>query len=237
MQKHILYPFLSSHKKTEMIFKTIAQDDYLQKIMYKMQKIGYKIEFSWFGNVAAYFPKIITLNENDMLWDNLALRYIHNIKAHFSFSKRFGFSYHCHHFIHELIHFEQDLNGEFSIPILRKGQKAQLISCDDYIYNYLHLEAMAAIQAIEISYHLKEDHQCVDAWRGCYYSLNWHKLSKTYQHLRKIGKTQSEAFESCYHIWFMGAQKDYAENIAKKNYLHLKKIILDHNKSVQKEHV
>ena len=231
MQKHILYPFLSDHKKSEMILSAISGDIYCQKIIQKMKKNGYKIDFTWFGQPAAYFPKIVTVTQK-----NASFKKEHYpIKAHFSFSRRFSFAYHCHHFIHELLHYEQDSNGEFLTPLLIMGQKEVFASRDDYIYNYLHLEAMAAIQAIAISYDLNKNHDNPYAWRGCFYSFNWHSLSKIYAGMMEEGKAETDIFEYCYQAWFKTKQKRYAFDIAVKNYNYLNNIVFEHNRETEKE--
>ena len=120
MQKQILYPFLNDNKKIQVIFSILSQSDYVDEIIRNANRIGCKVDFQWFGTPAAYYPKIITLEENENISDIISLRSMNNIQAHFSFSRRFGIFHHCHHFI-ELLHFAQDLNGEFSIPILKKS--------------------------------------------------------------------------------------------------------------------
>ncbi len=210
--------FKSKTEKTSWLLELANQDAFLKSIVEDLQKFGFEIKYSLLGRAGEYRPQALQTNVpiNDAFLDTLKISIeAGEMPAKFKLSPRFGKSHMAHTFLHELIHFYQDMSGLFLTPL----EHGSIIQPDlkSHIEITLLCEAMAATEAIKASLRLKKEGR-PEAWNGAFWSLDWHDLTKNYTRDIGIGRSESEAAQNCFNGWYKSRLRHYYERRAFETY-------------------
>lgn len=133
--------FLQSSKTlTEQLFSFLGADSYMARILQNVQTYGYRVDYTYRPQPARglYVPETALMER---------IKDLHHFQpqtpARFKISRWQSFTLMAHNFAHELVHFDQDMNGLFFTPLLIKNHPPVVPDEDSYIALYLLCEAMA----------------------------------------------------------------------------------------------
>ena len=207
-----------NQKRTERLFDNCAKDHDLLLIINDLVDFKYKIKYRFWGGPGTYHPKSIQTNTplNDAFLSEFSKQIQRDEhRAHFTLSWRHGKSVMLHTFIHELYHFHQDALGLLMTPL----ELDPIIQPDlkSHIKLTLMNEAMAATEAIRASYRLKEAGY-PHAWRGAFFSFNWHGLAKNYIKDIMLGTNEEQAAQNLFLKWYESPQRKHYERYAFETY-------------------
>lgn len=149
---------MDSEAKAQWLFREARRDTYFSKIIDDLQSYGYRIEYSWLDGNGRYTPTAIAKNR---IADFEVLRLAGRCKAEFRIGIRHGAASALFYFMHELVHFKQDVLGRIH-------------------QDRSELEAEAGAKSIIAALHLKQSGYDL-AWRGAIQSLNWRKFARLYE--------------------------------------------------------
>ncbi|MEM6602584.1 MAG: hypothetical protein AAF621_00905 [Pseudomonadota bacterium] len=203
MQKHIKYFFSSPETRTQMLLYYATHDQMMSTLVKKLENFGYRINFSWRLAHGQYDPIVLSLKNTKGVVGNLKDFFANNApKANITLSRRAGLASNLHHFLHELVHFAQDIEGQLNFPMIVKDQPVSLLREQDFIDLYLFNEAHAATEAIRASHRLMIRHNIPEAWWGCYLSRDWHDLSSRYHNDLGNRLNEMHAARRCFEGWY-----------------------------------
>ena len=185
------YITLPNHKKSQKLFDFAKKDIFYATIIAMLENRDFTIQHNYWGRPGSYIPQSSS-----------------KAPAKFRFSYRHGYSIVAHTFLHELIHFKQDM--ESRLPRLINAQ-----SEESYIQNVLACEAEAEIEALAASWRLKNAGH-PQAWRGALLSFDWRRLAKLYQKDMESGLDEKRAMENAHRRWQTLPQKSYYQSHAQK---------------------
>jgi hypothetical protein len=155
------YFFLSSGNKTRWLLTEARRDAVMAPIVDDLEAFGFSIKHSFWEGNGLYQPYALSVSTENFEAEFLKQLADGKFKAEFVISSRHGAGAALFHFLHELIHFMQDLEGRIQDP--RDS-----------------LEAEAAVESIAAAYRLKQAGYA-GAWRGAMGSVNWRSLAKLYE--------------------------------------------------------
>lgn len=185
------YLFSNDEQRTAQIFDLLRADEVCARVLDDLENYGYEISYPFFGNSGEY--KSVTLAVTGTEYEAEFLkRFAHGeFKAKFSMSPRYGIGQNAFYFIHELIHFAQDLDGR--------------LQSDDI----MALECEAAVQSIKAAYLLGGI-----VWEGALSSLDWGGLAKSYAKDQDIEKLKQLWQSSAQKRYYERKSSSKSENIS-----------------------
>lgn len=151
------YLFSSNKTRTAQMMNVLLPDGFCATIIRDLESYGYDISYPFFGLSGAYRPLLVSANIKNFDKAFMDKHQNDEFKAKFSMSPRYGLGQNAFYFIHELVHFKQDLEGRLQI--------------DDP----MALECEAALESIKAAYRLGGV-----VWQGALSSLDWGRLAKSY---------------------------------------------------------
>ncbi len=210
----IAYLLSSPEEKTRRLLKLARLDPLFAPIIDDLEKFGFEITHKYWGRSGSYTPYAVQVPE-DTSEETFATAFMAQwrageMPAKFQFSTRYGFAMNAHYFLHELMHFHQDMHGLLFTPISALDQRS-------YIGLTLLCEALAETEAIRSSYRLKQAGHPA-AWTGALLSFDWRGLAKCYAADLKSGTRESEAALNIFKHWHSTRQRHYYEHRAAKLY-------------------
>ncbi len=194
----------------------VGKDAFFCSVMEELEKFGYQILFKWWGQAGSYHPYGISVasevDTGSKAFQESFLRQVEHgdLLAEFKFSNRFGLAIISHTWLHELMHFYQDLHGLFLMPVQKKGQIPVMLDAQGEVTLMLFLEALAATEAIRASWRLQK-HGDVMAWKGAMLSPDWRWLAKAYQRDVEAGTKEITAAQNLFKNWYQSALRKYYE--------------------------
>ncbi|MCB1532015.1 MAG: hypothetical protein KDJ35_04005 [Alphaproteobacteria bacterium] len=150
--------FASDEARTNVIFELLGRDEFCAAILRDLKTYGYEISYPLFGPSGVYHSCLIKGEEGADFKAAFMQRHVRgDFKARFELSPRYGLGQNAFYFIHELIHFDQDLKGHL------------------YSRDMLVNECEAAVQSIMAAHRLGGV-----VWEGALSSLDWGTLARIY---------------------------------------------------------
>ena len=216
--KHYLqYLSMPASQKTSWLLDLAREDAYCSKIIAEMISYGYGIEHKLFGHSGSYIPINIEMAGDCKIEDEVRLMHDRGeMQARFSFSSRYGGAQIAHYFLHELIHFWQDLHGLYLTPLIQKDATPVMLDASSYIAVICFCEAMAETDAIRASWRLKEAGYPI-AWQGALASIDWRKHARYYEKDLHV-LSEIEAARRSFDRWYESSQRSYYEKRALSSY-------------------
>ena len=222
MQISPSYILKPANKKRADIVSYAMQDKFMAGIMHDLTDFGYDIGFHLFGGAGAYQPFAMATEKIDSplkqqqfssgFWSMIEAG---NVKAKLRFSMLLGEVGNAHSFLHELMHFYQDMHGLYLLPLQEQGVFPVLLDAKSDIVAYLFCEAWAEIEAIRTSWFLREKGNN-SGWLGAINSPDWSSLARKYDEDMKGGADEKRAAADAFKGWHEGAHRKFYEAHALK---------------------
>lgn len=216
---YILKP---ANKKREAMISYAMADKFMAGVMHDLTDFGYDIGFSIKGGAGAYQPFALSTEKVDShlkqqqfssgFWSMVEAG---NIKAKLRFSALLGAQSNAHSFLHELMHFYQDMQGLYLLPLQEQGEFPVFLDAKSDIVAYLFCEAWAEVEAIRTSWALREKGH-VSGWDGALSSPDWGALARKYDGDMQGGADEKRAAADAFMGWYEGAHRKFYETHALK---------------------
>ena len=207
---YLRYLVAPAAAKTNWLMQLAEKDQFFSPIVTMLKEHGHYISHPYFGRSGAYQPATLVLTEHTNLQDAIATlqdKEVHS--AEFQFSARHGGAQTAHYFLHELVHFWQDIHGLFLTPLEAEGHIPTMLDATSHILVTCICEAMAETEALRASWRLKEAGYPI-AWQGAGRSMDWQKHARAYA--QDMGEmTEAEAALRAFLRWHDGHQRHYYE--------------------------
>jgi hypothetical protein len=135
------------------------------------------------------------------------------MRAEFRFSSRFGPAQNAFSWLHELMHFWQDLHGLFFTPLLQQRSATPvMLDAQSHVAVVCFCEAMAHTEALRAAWRLKLSGHPL-AWQGACGSLDWRLHARVYA--RDVQRlSEVEAARAAFDRWYTAPQRSYYERRA-----------------------
>jgi hypothetical protein len=201
-------------KRDALIFENLANNKFSAQLLQNLKSYGFQIQYPLFATRGEYHVRVLKLeNAKTKISKNV----IEQNRTLFKLPLRLGRFLNTHYFLHELIHFYQDMTGMFLTSIDYHNDFSIMIDPRSAVRITLFCEAMAQTEAIMISWALKEKRSPA-AWNGARKSTSWRKLALMYQNTILSGHTESEAAQVIFKAWYTTPQRNIYEWQAIKRY-------------------
>ncbi len=211
----------SSYRRQEII-SYVIQDKFMAGILNDLHDFGYEISFSAFGRAGEYQPFALSTEKIDSpeKQHQFASGFWHmieagRVKAKFKLSRLLSVDVNAHSFLHEMLHFYQDMHGIYLLPLQEKGEFPVLLDAKSDIVAIMFCEAWAQVEAIRISWALKE-RESISGWNGAITSPDWRNLSLAYDNDLKNGVDEAVAAANIFKKWYEGKSRIFYEKQAIK---------------------
>tara|TARA_B100001989_G_scaffold242481_1_gene209285 strand:+ start:730 stop:1677 length:948 start_codon:yes stop_codon:yes gene_type:complete len=208
-------PYILQPKKdkTSQLLEIASQDPYFAELIHDLVDFGYEIKFPFFGQVGLYVPHSISTEhldtpEKQQAFANGFVQSLANEnapKAKFRLCASLGANVNAHTFLHEIMHFYQDMLGLYLIPLLEQGVYPAHLDLQSFVNAFLFCEAWAQTEAICASWRLKEK-GINGPWLGAMASADWRDLAKQYE-----GDQDATAI---FNAWYDGKHRGFYEKHA-----------------------
>lgn len=185
------YLCASNERRTAQIFNLIRSDEVCARILEDLECYGYEILYPLFGRSGEYKPVTLAITGKEYEAEFMKRFVKREFKARFSLSPRYGIGQNAFYFIHELIHFAQDLDGR--------------LQSDDL----LSLECEAAVESIRAAYLLGGI-----VWEGALSALDWGRLARCYAQNQDIEKLKQLWHQSAQKRYYQNKTVPKSENIS-----------------------
>lgn len=188
---YIRYLCASNEQRTAQIFDLLRGDEVCARILDDLESYGFEISYPFFGSSGEYRPVTLAVTGEQYEAEFLK-RFAHGeFKAKFSMSSRYGIGQNAFYFIHELIHFAQDMDGR--------------LQSDDV----LALECEAAVQSIKAAYLIGGI-----VWEGALSSLDWGSLARSYAKDQDLKELEQRWHKSAQKRYYERKASSKSENIS-----------------------
>lgn len=210
---YLRYLMTPANTKTHELITLAKHDPFYAKIISVMEEYGYHVKHRYFGQNGAYIPATIHVAKECVVEDELKAQHAQGkLYASFSFSSRFGGAQIAHYWLHELMHFWQDLHGLLITPLKAKDSLPVMLDAPSHITVTCLCEAMAETESLRASWRLKETGYPI-AWQGALSSLDWGKHARAYaKDLQTM--PEPEAARCAFDRWYTSTQRPYYEKRA-----------------------
>lgn len=185
---------------------------------------GCDIKFSFSKGTGAYTPFALSTEKLDT--SEKQMQFSHGfwsmaeagqMKAQMVFSLRLGRAGNCHSFLHEVMHFYQDMYGLYLIPIKETGVFPICLDLKSTIIGLLFCEAWAETEAIRTCWSLKNKGNDT-GWRGAITSHDWKALAVAYDKDLQDGIDEAKAAANTMERWYKGSHRLFYEKHAARIY-------------------
>ncbi len=211
----------ASNKRNEIISYAM-QDKFFAKLLNDLRDFGYEISFSSFGGAGEYQPFALSTEKIDSpekqhqfasgFWSMIETG---GVKSKFKFSNLLSVDINAHSFLHEMMHFYQDMHGIYLLPLQEQGEFPVLLDAKGDIVATMFCEAWAQVEAIRTSWALQEKGSA-SGWNGAINSPDWKGLARAYDNDLRGGVDEAVAAAKIFKLWYEGKQRIFYEKHAIK---------------------
>lgn len=208
---------MPSAEKTQWLMQFARLDPFYARIVAMLEEYGHYVEHQFYGHSGAYLPDNIETAEECNTAEAVKMLHAQGVlKARFVFSSRFGGAQIAHYWLHELMHFWQDLHGLYLTPVKQKDAAPIMLDAASHVAVTCFCEAMAETEALRASWRLKEQGHTI-AWLGALASLDWGQQARAYDKDMQ-NMPEVEAARHAFDRWYTSGQRTYYEKRAFKAY-------------------
>ncbi len=215
---------MPSAQKHAALLSYAAQDPFFEKVLNDLGDFGHEVSFSFWGGAGAYIPFAVQTEALDTptkqaqfyqgFWK---ITESGQFKARFRLSSLMGVHGNAHSFLHELMHFYQDMYGLYLLPIQEEGAFPVILDAYSDIVAILFCEAYAQVEAIRASWRLLQSGNDL-GWRGALSSPDWAGMAKVYEQDLQSGMAEEEAASQALRYWYQGKHRHFYERHALQAY-------------------
>lgn len=212
------YIALTDQSRDDLLIALTRQDAVYRPVIQDLEDFGFIIQHRFFGNNADYSPYTLCVDRETVLDKDFAAAFDEHrlsgvMRCRFQLPARQGAALNAHFWLHELMHFFQDMHGLFLMPLERAGLMPVLPDAAGAVRIRLFCEAMAEVEALRASWRLKEAGHPAP-WRGALWSMDWRGLARRYQNNLKQGNDEVQAAVDIFMHWYKTPQRRYYEKRA-----------------------
>lgn len=216
------YILMSARRKRNTMISYAAQDKFFAGVVHDLMDFGHEVSFPLQGGAGAYQPfsvstEAINTPEKQQQFTSGFWAMIEQggVRAKLCFSAFSSADINAHYFLHELMHFYQDMHGLYLLPIHEQGVFPVLLDAKSDIVAILFCEAWAEVEAIRTSWALRESGH-PSGWNGAITSPDWADLARAYDHDLSAGVDEAKAAADTFHRWYEGKHRRFYEEHALK---------------------
>ncbi len=216
------YLFTPARRKRNEMLSYAMGDSFFAGIIHDLNDFGHEIIFSSLGGAGAYEPfslsseKIDTpekqLQFADGFWSMFETG---SMKASLRFSAFSSAELNAYYFLHELMHFYQDMHGLYLLPLQEQGVFPMMLDAKSDIVAIMFCEAWAQVEAIRSSWALQKKGNDL-GWRGAIKSSDSRKLALAYDKDLCGGMDEKSAAANIFHLWYNDKSREFYERHALK---------------------
>ncbi len=206
------------------ILSYAVEDEFIHSIIHDLNDFGYEVCFSLFGASGAYKPfvlsteKIDTPERQQQFIDGFwSIFETGCMKAKIGLFALSSLEINAYYFFHELMHFYQDMNGLFLLPLQEQGKFPVMLDAKSDIIALMFCEAWAQVEAIRISWALHEKGYNM-GWGGALRSLESRRLALSYDNYLQSGLDEKYAAANIFNLWYKGKNRVFYEKHGIKIY-------------------
>ncbi len=232
---YILYILYTAKYKRKIMIDYALKDSFFEPIVHDLIDYGYEITFSIFGGAGAYHPHALTTEaldtpEKRSMFTNGFKREVEvgTFKAKIKLSLWLGRGGNIHSFLHELMHFYQDMLGFYLLPLKEQGVVPVMADARTSVIALLFCEAWAQVEALRACWSFR--HRNVDSapWKGALASPDWGSLARFYDKCMAENRGEAWAAAQTFEQWYKGKHRGYYEKYALSLYdLELERLTSD----------
>jgi hypothetical protein len=212
------YTFCPIKDKRQAMIDVALKDPFFEPIVHDLIDYGHDITFPFFGGVGAYQPFAVstevldTQDKQIMFAQGFASQAVAGaFKAKFRLSIWFGRGGNAHSFLHELMHFYQDMLGLLLMPLKEQGVMPIIADLRTSVIALLFCEAWAEVEALRTCWSLKTNGVDDAPWKGALNSPDWGGLARFYDARLCENKSEAWAAARTFEQWYKGRHRDYYE--------------------------
>ena len=219
---NFLYVMGSARRKQGMLVSYAVQDPFFARILDDMTDFGYRLRFSWRDGTGVYGPFALRTEKLDTpeKIEQFSAGF-HGLMEEGTLFAKIGLpafagqDVHAHLFLHEMVHFYQDMCGLYFVPLQEEGVFPVCLDAKSDIVAILFCEAWAAVEAIRTSWALREKGDDL-GWRGAMFLPDWKGLAQGYDTDLQGGMDEKRAAARLFEGWYKGAHRSFYERHALK---------------------
>lgn len=202
------------------LFDEASKDAFFAPVVDDLVRYGYDIRRSFKDGLGAYAPYALEIEQlqtaeryEQFLSEFKRKHDAGDVVARLRFFFWNGRAVNAHIFLHELMHFYQDMFGLYFSPLKEEGVFPVKLDARSTIMLILFNEAWAETQALRSSWALKE--QGFDlCWEGALRSCDWKDLAQSYADDLISGMSEQEAAARLFLRWYEGDHREAYEKHA-----------------------
>lgn len=177
-----VYRYLNTpdEEKTAFLFSQVRLDPFYSRVLEALEVFGYEINYSFWSYSGLYNPQAVVSLSRDYMRDFTVLHKKGDIKASITLASRQGADMNLFYFLHELLHFYQDMYGLFFTPLQREAQEEDHLSRNSLLRITYFCESMASAEALRAAWRLKEK-GFPAAWKGAMMTQEGRVLGRRYR--------------------------------------------------------
>ena len=194
------------------------QDEAFEKIVCDMWDYGLEVNFSIFGGAGAYQPFALSTERLDTpekeqqfaqgFW---RMSEIGALKCQIRLSAVTGLKVNIHSFLHEAMHFHQDMYGLYLMPLQEDGVFPVIMDAKSNIVAILFNEAWAQVEALRASYAIMRDSGDPRGWEGALKSPDWAVQARSYVFDMEQGMDDTKAAAKAFKRWYKSKHRNFYE--------------------------
>lgn len=217
----IQHLFLNSQKRVQDLIAAAAVDVALyEAVVEDFVDFGHKIDFYWRGGAGLYLPHILaterldTARKSEMFSQAFLEQCDRKLfPARIGLLRMQSFALQLHTFLHEVMHFYQDMHGFYYAPLREEGVFPVMLDARSRVVLTLFNECWAACESIRAGWRLKEQGHDA-AWRGALMSKDWSDLARVYGENLGRGMDEADAALRMQEQWYNAPQREFYEREA-----------------------
>ncbi len=226
---------LSAHQtKKEALLSFMMKDSFFDGVAHDLIDYGYDLKFSITGGAGAYKPFALSTEKLDTpakqhqfangFWK---MSEAGKMKAKIQLSLLLGAEGNAHTFLHEIMHFYQDMHGLYFVPLKEEGVLPIMLDARSDVTVILFNEAWAEVEAIRTCWALNQKGDSL-GWNGAVQSPDWKHLANGYDTDLNSGVDEAKAAANCFKRWYQGQNRIFYEQHAMKIFdLNYKRFLSD----------
>ncbi len=219
-----LYLMTSSKRKRARLFAIAAKDKLFAGMLDDINDFGLELYFPFSAMGGAYQPFALSTERLDSQQKQMQfVQGFWSMAEQGAFGAKINLSRfnsegeNAHIFLHEVMHFYQDMLGVYFLPIQEQGVFPMTLDAPSALRAFLFCEAWAEVEAIRTSWALREKGDA-RAWRGAMKSKDWQSLARGYDANLQNGMDEAKAAATLFRAWYEGDHRAFYEREALKIY-------------------
>lgn len=212
--------FIASKARISRLFDYAVQDQFCASIVYDLIDYGHDVRFSIFGGAGAYKPYALrtelldTPEKLELFNQHLSLKFgTGEMSARIDISRFANEGAALHSFLHELMHFYQDMHGLFFMPLEEEGVFPIILDAKSSILATLFNEAWAEVEAIRAVYSIALKGR-KSLWNSVLIHSDFGYMARRYEKDMASGIDEGRAAAKMFMRWYEGKHRVFYEQHA-----------------------